>query len=128
MRVFSTFDNQANTKNISDRPKKSKTNKIKRVKKQIPARENLSASEIRERLNRGLNKNKNTSGPKAFVTHEEMREKTEEAIGKAKELGAINNNDPGSDLTKSKLKASLVQGSFAFSDKERQVLSEILGK
>jgi hypothetical protein len=130
MKVFSTFDGRPAAQNTTRKMKKSSSNKIERVKKEKPPRKNYSASQIKARLNNHLeksNKTSKTSETKAFVTHDEMRKKTEDAIGKAKELGAMSNNKPDSEETRSKLKDSLSTGSFAFSDKERQVLSEILG-
>jgi len=127
MRVFSSFENRPASQSNVERKAKKKSNKINRVKKTIPPKENLSASEIKARLEKGLNKSGKANKPKSFVTHDEMRLKTEDAISKAKELGAIDENKPDSELTRSKLKDSLSSGSFAFSDKERAVLSQILG-
>jgi hypothetical protein len=124
------------------------TSKRGKEKAPIKTRENLSDSQIRDRLAKGLGKD-TASAKKAVVKEgaqvsEYMSGKPgkivkvppkspmerAEAESKAKSLlhkSDVNLNDPNDPVTQGKLKNILKMGSFNFSDKEKAALSNILG-
>jgi hypothetical protein len=77
---------------------------------------------------------------KPVLKPEEAQEKAKKLTGESKgegikvidmdkeALGDVGKNKPDDPMTRSKLKSVLSQGSFVFSEKERNALEDILGK
>lgn len=66
-------------------------------------------------------------GDSTVVISKEAHEKAEKAKAEKAIEGDIKSNDPNSEETKEKLRGLLMSGTFAFNDKERDALNEILG-
>lgn len=118
MKIFTTFDERLPSTKPDHGPESAKTRSSDKSRSLRPAKLNLSAQEIRDRVE--LN-SKKKMGP--MKIEKEAEETNEDIMLKSD----IAKNDPTDPNTQEKLKTVLKQGSFGFSDKEKAVLSQILG-
>ncbi|MFZ8933560.1 MAG: hypothetical protein ACO20H_04165 [Bacteriovoracaceae bacterium] len=110
MNIFTTFQNKVQT------PKQTKTQETN-IQNNKPQKMELSAQQIRDRVNLHFNK----------PTSEASQNEATEEEAELKVPADIGTNDPKSPETQKKLKAALSHGTFNFSAKEKEVLSSILG-
>lgn len=145
MKVFNNFEvSKAQEREREDRVGGSSSQKSKL--KERPPKKAFSEGEIRTRVERGLKKREiqeaakfNTQKTGDTFLNESALVKvkpvapavmmdSQEAITKAEDvvIGDVQKNDPSDPVTHGKLKTVLSKGAFSFSEKERDVLAQIL--
>lgn len=132
MRTFSAFDGRPSVIEGSQRKKGiSKKGRLQaKEKASRKPRPFISPADIRAKIQNKNDdiaaKKSNKVSPPSGANAMKAPMSADEASSKAKSLSDIGGNDPNHEDTKEKLKSALSMGSFAFSDKERQVLNSIL--
>ncbi len=119
MNILSTFENKLHG------PSKTKTESVQvedKSRQLRPPKLNLSAQEIRDKVETHFGRKK-VSPPPTNALVQEAVEKEEEPVV----MSDIGLNDPKSAATQKKLRTALHEGSFNFSAKEKEVLANILG-
>jgi hypothetical protein len=94
-----------------------------------PKKKKLSKEDIAAKVAAKFGKKslpKKVEKPKVDEAEVSNKAKQKEAVAKDDAVGDIGKNDPNSEMTQEKLKAVLKSGAFAFNDKERKALSQIL--
>jgi|SRR5690606_34293506 len=105
----------------------------KTAKSSRPPRENLSANEIRSKVNEHFSPKPEAdkvefskfSKVKNDQDHKKVEDTPEKELSKPSDVGL---NDPNDPATVGKLKSVLTKGAFNFNPKEREALEKILSE